>query len=625
MKHVATLPPLAALLFAFAPGASAQAVYGRTDRELRPGVDEAEAFMARAEARLEELSLRTARAAWVAANFITVDTEALAADAQTEYSLAVQSLAMEARRFDGMELPPRLARKFKLLKLGLSAPPPSDPEKAAKLTSLTVGMKSDYGSGKYCLKGARDAPGASDERCLGITALGKRMARSRDPRELLEIWQGWRTVSPPMRERYRRFVELSNEGARELGFEDTGAMWRSRYDLSPEEFAAEVERLWQQVKPLYVSLHSYVRRRLGEAYGTDLVPQDGMIPAHLLGNMWAQDWTGIYDLVAPPGDEATYELTDLLRARGIDPREMVRYGEGFFTSLGFEPLPETFWERSLFVKPRDRDVICHASAWDIDDRDDIRIKMCIEVDGEDFSTIHHELGHNFYQRAYKEQPYLFRGGANGGFHEAIGDAVALSITPEYLRRIGLLDRVPGPESDVGLLLRRALDKVAFLPFGLLIDKWRWQVFSGEVRPEDYNRAWWALRDRYQGVAAPVERTEEHFDPGAKYHIPANVSYTRYFIAHILQFQFHRALCRAAGYEGPLHRCSIYGSREAGGKLKAMLELGQSLPWPDALFAMTGEREMDATAILDYFAPLKRWLDEQNRGQVEGWKVETADR
>jgi peptidyl-dipeptidase A len=397
-----------------------------------------------------------------------------------------------------------------------------------------------------------------------------------------------------------------------------GAMWRSEYDMPPDAFAREVDRLWGQVRPLYLSLHAYVRRKLREQYGAEAVPAQGPIPAHLLGNMWAQQWNNIYPLVAPPGGDPGIDLTQILRARKVDEKEMVRYGERFFTSLGFAPLPQTFWERSLFTKPRDREVVCHASAWDVDNEDDLRIKMCIEITAEDFSTIHHELGHNFYQRAYKEQPFLFRDSANDGFHEAIGDAVALSITPAYLQQLGFIEQQPDPSKDLGLLMQLALDKVAFVPFGLLVDQWRWKVLAGETPPGRYNASWWELREKYQGVKAPVARSEADFDPGAKYHVPANVPYTRYFLAHILQFQFHRSLCQAAGYQGPLNRCSIYGNKEAGARLKKMLEMGLSRPWPDALEAMTGQREMDATAMLDYFAPLQKWLDEQNAGQPVGW-------
>ncbi|GAB4245017.1 MAG: M2 family metallopeptidase [Acidobacteriota bacterium] len=576
-----------------------------------PTVDEAREFIEQAEQHLQELWIKAERAAWVQSTYITEDTQMLAADAYKEVLAATQDYALKARRFEGLDLPPDVARKFQILKTSLSLVAPSDPDKQAELARIGSEMEALYGSGKYCPEG-EGGP------CYDLQQLSQVLAESRDPKELLRAWIGWRTVSPPMRPMYQRFVELANEGARELGFADLGELWRSGYDMPPDAFAAEVERLWQEVRPLYESLHCYVRRKLAERYGSDVVPDQGPIPAHLLGNMWSQQWGNIYDIVGIPESDPGYDLTKILREKNVDELEMVRYGERFFTSLSFAPLPDTFWKRSLFTKPRDREVVCHASAWNIDAKDDLRIKMCIQVNEEDFVTIHHELGHNFYQRAYNQQPPLFQGGAHDGFHEAIGDTIALSITPEYLHEVGLLDKVPGSEGDLGLLLRMALDKVAFLPFGLLVDQWRWKVFSGAVPPDRYNAAWWELRERYQGIAPPVERSEADFDPGAKYHIPANTPYMRYFLAHILQFQFHRALCRAAGYEGPLHRCSIYGNREAGARLKAALEMGRSRPWPDVLEALTGEREMSANALLEYFAPLKQWLDEQNEGQTCGW-------
>jgi peptidyl-dipeptidase A len=577
----------------------------------KPGAVEAGEFILEAESRLEELGMRSARADWIQSNFITVDSEALAADAREALIAAVTGFALDARRFDDADLPADLARKMHLLKLSLPLPAPNNPAERGELTRIAAWMESTYGKGEYCPKGDQDD-------CLALGDLSRIMAESRDAKQLRDIWRGWRTVSPPMRDKFERFVELANKGAREMGFADVGAMWRSNYDMSPEAFAAEVERLWQQVAPLYEALHAHVRASLVEQYGARIVPEDGLIPAHLLGNMWSQSWLNIYPLVAPPEEDAGFDLTDLLTRKKIDPIEMVRYGERFFLSLGFEPLPDSFWERSLFTKPADRDVVCHASAWDIDGQDDLRIKMCIEINEEDFSTIHHELGHNFYQRAYAGQPQMFRGSANDGFHEAVGDTIALSITPAYLRQIGLLDGKAKQGGDLGLLMKMALDKIAFLPFGLLVDQWRWQVFAGEVGPDRYNEAWWDLRRKYQGIDAPVKRSERDFDPGAKYHVPANVSYTRYFLATILQFQFHRALCAASGYEGPLHLCSVYDNKDAGRKLNAMLEMGMSRPWPEALEAMTGSRSMDATAIIDYFAPLIEWLDGQNKDRPVGY-------
>jgi peptidyl-dipeptidase A len=575
-----------------------------------PTVPEARAFLAEVERTLLDLSTFSGRAEWIKSTYITEDTEAVAARADERTIAAAVAFAKRATRFDKLALPPDLARKMKLLKLSLTLATPADPRESAEVTGIASAMEGAYGRGKYC-------PGGDTSKCLDLEEITRIMATSRDANQLLDVWRGWHTISPPMRKDFARYVQLGNKGARELGFADMGAMWRSKYDMPPAAFAKELDRLWEQVRPLYVSLHAYVRTKLHEKYG-DAVPASGPIPAHLLGNMWAQTWDNVYPLVAPRDADPGYDLTKILKSRNTDHLQMVRYGEAFFTSLGFAPLPKTFWERSLFLKPRDREVVCHASAWDIDSVDDLRLKMCIDITAEDFSTIHHELGHNFYQRAYDKQPVLFRDSANDGFHEAIGDTIALSITPEYLVKLGFIKEAPDASKDIGLLLSRALEKLAFLPFGLLIDQWRWKVFSGEIPPEKYNQTWWELRLKYQGIAPPVARSEADFDPGAKYHVPANVPYTRYFLADILQFQFHRALAKIADCKQPLHRCSVYDDKEAGRRLNAMLEMGLSKPWPDALQALTGQREMDATAIRDYFAPLQKWLDEQNKGKPVGW-------
>jgi peptidyl-dipeptidase A len=600
---------IAAALHAVAPSApaAAQATASRGTRP--PTVADAAAFMARAESVLNDLAIKAARADWVANTYITFDTEELTAQAQEAYGVATRDLATEARRYERLGLPPELTRKLLLLKLSLPAPPPPDARQAAELTRLTSSMQADYGKGTYC---------RTPQECLQITDIERIMASSRDPAELAAAWQGWHRISVPMRDRYARFVTLANAGARGFGFADVGVMWRAGYDMPADAFVREIDRLWDQLKPLYLQLHAYVRARLVEKYGAGVVPPNGMIPAQLLGNLWAQEWENVYDLVAPPAVPPSVDVTALLLAHGVDAPGMIRYGERFYTSLGFDSLPATFWERSMITKPRDRDVVCHASAWDVDGQDDLRVKMCMRVTGEDFVTIHHELGHNFYQRAYKAQPYLFQNGANDGFHEAIGDAIALSVTPEYLQRIKLLDSLPSAASDTAMLLRIALDKIAFLPFALAVDRWRWGVFAGDITPDHYNAAWWDLKHRYQGVAEPVARSERDFDPAAKYHVAANVPYIRYFIARILQFQFHRSWCRAAGWTGPLYRCSVYGNAAAGRQLARMLAAGQSKPWQDILADATGERRMDATAMVDYFQPLVAWLERQNHGKPVGW-------
>ncbi len=578
--------------------------------EPKPAVltaQDAKQYVADAEKSLEEDYELIGKAFWVQANFVNDDTNAIAAKFGEEATKKSVQLALGAQKFDHLELDFDTRRKLDALKQGLVIPAPNDDAKTKELANITANLDATYAKG--C---------TPEGECFTLGDLSGTLASSDDPNELLTAWTNWRKVSPQMRDDYQRMVEIANEGSKELGYSDTGALWRSKYDMPADAFAADMDRVWGQVKPLYDSLQCHVRAKLNEKYGDDVVSLSEPIPAHLLGNMWAQSWENIYEDVAPPSSTPAVDVTKRLAAKKYNEIEMVRTAENFFKSLGFEPLPDTFWEKSLFVKPADRDVQCHASAWDLSTTD-YRIKMCIKRTGEDFSVIHHELGHNFYQRAYNlKQDFLYRNSANDGFHEAIGDTISLSITPKYLKEIGLIEKEPDAAGDLPFLMKKALEGVSFLPFGLLVDKWRWGVFNGEIPADKYNQAWWELREKYQGVQAPIDRTENDFDPGAKYHVPGNTPYSRYFLARILQFQFHRELCAIAGNEGPLHRCSIYGNKEAGAKLNAMLEMGSSKPWQDALEAMTGQREMDATAIIDYFAPLKTWLDEQNQSRQCGW-------
>ena len=571
-------------------------------------------WVAMVEADLAAFSKRAQKVAWINETYITEDTEALLAEVGAEGTEKSVEYALEAAKYAQIEgLDPEVARKLTRLRTGIVLPAPTTEGSAAELATISTSLSGQYGKGKGTLDG-QPISGSDIEAEMGNL--------EHTPEEFAEMWTSWHdNVGAPMKDEYVRMVEIANQGAQELGFADAGAMWRSNYDMSADDFAAAKEQLWEDVKPLYMALHTYVRWKLNEKYGDAVQPKTGPIRADLLGNMWAQEWGNIYPLVAPEGaGDIGYDLTSLIEQKGLSEKDMVKTGEGFFSSLGFAPLPETFWQRSMFTKPADREVICHASAWDLDNKDDLRIKMCIKRNGDDFVTIHHELGHNYYQRAYKAQDYLHLDGANDGFHEAIGDAIALSITPEYLVQIDMLkpEQVPGADKDIGLLLRQALDKVAFLPFAHLVDKYRWGIFDGSIQPAEYNRAWTKMREEYQGIMPPVDRPADGFDAGAKYHIPASVPYTRYFLARILQFQFYKAACDAAGWKGPLHRCSFYGNEEVGKKLNAMLEMGASKPWPDALEAFTGSREMSGEAMIEYFAPLMEWLEEQNKGKPQGW-------
>jgi len=573
-------------------------------------VAEARAFMERAEAELAAQSHIAAQAYWNQATNITPETNAAAAEAGAVSTKLAVSLANESKQFDVSVLPADLARKMTMLRTGITIPAPSTPGAAEELSQITTNLDATYGTGKFTYKGE----------ALNLDQLSTIIETSRDPEELKAVWEGWRTISVPMKDDYARMVEIANEGANELGFESLDQMWLSGYDMAPEEMEAEVQRLWTQVEPLYEELHCFTRAKLNDEYGDDVQPRTGPIRADLLGNMWAQQWSSIYDVVKPDVPGPSYDLTERLQEKGYDAIKMVETGEAFFTSLGLDPLPETFWERSMIVRPEGREVVCHASAWDLDDEEDVRIKMCTEVNSEDFYTVHHELGHNFYQRAYKDQDYLYKTGAHDGFHEAIGDFVGLSITPEYLEQINLIteEEKPGADADTALLMQTALDKIAFLPFALTVDGWRWDVLSGETAPDAYNTSWWDLRLKNQGLVPPAPRPADAFDPGAKYHIPGNTPYLRYFLSYILQFQFHKAACEQAGWEGPLHRCSIYDNKEVGERFNAMLEAGASQPWPDTLEEFTGTRQMDGSAIIEYFDPLMLYLKDQNATESCGW-------
>ncbi|QGY80058.1 M2 family metallopeptidase [Sphingorhabdus lacus] len=610
MKNLVSLAALAVATISIPSVAFAQSA---DVVSANPSVAEAEAFLSRAEKDLFDFSVEGGRVAWVNNTYITDDTDALAAkygEIGTEKSV---QYALEAAKYQNVSgLSAEAKRKLDILRGGLVLPAPTTPGAAKELSEIATRLNSSYGKGKGTLKGQP----------INGSDIEAEMGTNRNPEELKEMWVSWHdNVGAPMKADYVRMAEIANQGARELGFADLGAMWRSGYDMPADDFAKLTDKLWLEVKPLYDELHTYVRAQLNKKYGDAVQGKAGAIRADLLGNMWAQEWGDIYDIVAPAGSgDIGYDIGELLKAKKVDEIGMVKIGEGFFSSLGFAPLPETFYARSQFLKPADREVVCHASAWNITNVDDLRIKMCIKINSNDFVTVHHELGHNYYQRAYNKQSYLHLNGANDGFHEAIGDAIALSITPDYLVQIGLLDasKVPSADKDNGLLLRQAMDKVAFLPFSVIVDKWRWGVFAGDIKPADYNTAWTKLRTQYQGIVPPVVRDANAFDAGAKYHVPGNTPYTRYFLARILQFQFYKAACDTAGWKGPLHRCSFYGNKEVGKRLNAMLEMGASKPWPDALEAFTGSREMSGKAMLEYFAPLMKWLETQNKGAKKGW-------
>ncbi|WP_222565070.1 M2 family metallopeptidase [Novilysobacter antarcticus] len=610
--------------------------------------ENADQFIARINSEWKAMQPELTKPQWLSNTYINDDTEFLAAKSNERYLSQLNDWIEQAKGFEGQQMTPETARAIQLLKLSTSMPAPSDPAKLAELAGIASKMEGAYGSGEYC-KGEGET-----RNCRQLGELEDVLRTSRDYDAQLDAWRGWHTISQPMRKDYVRFVELVNEGAGDMGFADAGEMWRSGYDMSPVELAAETDRLWGQVKPLYEQLHCYTRTRLDAKYGKDKGEvAGGLLPAHLLGNMWQQDWGNLWDVLVPYENAGSMDITGALQARyeeihrqklaqnatarsaaqlaqlevdarDASARQMTKRAEDFYLSLGMAKLPDSYWQHTQFIKPRDRNVVCHASAWDMDMKGDVRTKMCIKPNEEEFTTIYHELGHVYYYIAYNDQPPLFQTGAHDGFHEAIGDTIVLAMTPKYLESIGLASaQQQSEEALINAQMRMALAKVAFLPFGLMIDRWRWGVFDGSIQPDKYNKAWWDLKAKYQGVAPVEARGEEFFDPGAKYHVPGNTPYTRYFLSHVLQFQFYKSLCDAAGYTGPLNECSFYGNKAAGEKLQAMLAKGASQPWQQTMKELTGTERMDASAVLEYFAPLQEWLQQQNEGQTCGWQASAA--
>ena len=578
-------------------------------------LEELDIFLNEVEMQNLELGPVISSASWISSNFITYDSQKVIADYGTRYTLDALEKARRASSFDELEVSDEKRRMLNILKTSFVMPPPLDDELAAELSKITTSLEAMYGGGEHCFE---------DGNCYDLEAFEAIIDNSRNPEELLRAWSGWHEISKPMKPMYMRMVEIGNQGANDLGYQNLSDLWFSKYDMPSDEFLMETDRVWEEVKPLYEALHCHVRAKLNEHYGDEIVSNSNPLPVHMLGNMWGQSWSNIYDLVYPKQDEiSTVNLTKIIEERNLSEIDMVEYAEDFFISIGFEALPETFWERSLFVKPVDRSVVCHASAWNLDPaNNDLRIKMCIEKNEEDFITIHHELGHIFYYQAYNHLPTLFQGGANDGFHEAFGDLLTLSITPEYLKKIDFINQEEADlaeEDFIGLLMKQALEGVVIIPWALMLDKWRAGIFKGDITEDNLNESWWEMRKNYQGIVPPSERSEAYFDAGAKYHIPGNTPYTRYYLARIMQYQFHEALCKESGFEGYLHECSVYGNKDAGEKIISTMAIGQSLPWQDAFEKITGSRELSGESILSYYAPLKTWLDEQNQNRTCGWE------
>ena len=602
MKKLFTLIAISAIVTSCAPSG-----------EQSQSLDDLDLFLASVEEENKIEGPIASSAYWIGSNFITYDSQKVVADYGKRNTLEALETSRKASTFNNLEVSESDRRKLELLKSSFVMPPPFDEDLAGELSQISTKLEAMYGTGKHCYE---------DGTCLDLEAFENIIDASRDPDELLKAWMGWHEIGKPMKPMYMRMVEIGNQGSQDLGFDGLSDLWFSKYDMPADKFLDETDRVWEEVKPLYEALHCHVRSQLNAKYGDEEVSLEGPLPVHLLGNMWGQSWSNIYDIAYTEASSNSVDVTQIIEDKKINEKNMVELAENFFLSMGFESLPDSFWERSLFIKPVDRSVVCHASAWNLDpETNDLRIKMCIEKNEEDFITIHHELGHIFYYQAYNHLPTLFQGGANDGFHEAFGDLLTLSITPEYLNKIGFISEAEAENAKtdaIGLLMKQALEGVVVIPWALMLDKWRSGVFNGDITEDNLNQSWWDMRESYQGITSPVERSEDYFDPGAKYHVPANTPYTRYYLARIMQYQFHESLCNEIGFSGPLHECSIYGNAKAGKKIIATMAMGQSIPWQDSFEKITGTRELSGTSVMNYYRPLKQWLDKQNENRACGW-------
>ena len=572
---------------------------------------EALAFLTRAEQEIAQADEANQRARWVNQTYLTEDTTWLSARANESFTALQMRLSREAAAFKGPKLAPTTLRRLSLLTLAIRSPSPPDAGEGREWADVQAGLVSDYNR-HYVADG---------ERRLGSYGEVRRaMETTDDPAALQQLWVKWHAVGQGLEPAYQRFVELSRVGAKSLGFADVGEIWRAAYDMPPDAMAGDVERLWADIKPLYVQLHCYTRAKLAAAYGTGVQPSDGPIRIELTRNPMGMYWVGAYDRIATDFPAPSYDLDTILESRRPTGRAMAEYADRFWTSMGLPAMPASFWAQSMFDKPRDREVVCPGSVSIVHGPDDVRLKMCAGANAVDFTTVHHEVGHAVYALAYRDQPYLFRASANDAFHEAVADLGALSITPSYLQRIGLIDssQAPGSDQDLGLLMRMALQRVTFMPFSVIVDKWRWKVFSGQIPPERYDGAWWDLVARYQGLSPMETRREGSFDIASLPHVTSNVSYIRYFYAYLLEFQLFKAACDSAGWKGPLHRCTLYGDQLAGSHLKTMLAMGASRPWQDALAVGAGTAQVSADGMLAYFRPLREFLERENAGRQCGW-------
>ncbi|CAG9795376.1 unnamed protein product [Diatraea saccharalis] len=581
-------------------------------------------FLVKADDQASKECTNNVAAQWNFETNVNDATQHAALDAQQRYTLFQRGLWEAAQQVNrGFVRDEQTFRQLQML--SIIGPAALPPDQLDRYNRLINDMLAVYNTAEICAYNEPFKCGLHLQPELQFI-----MSHSRDWDELQHVWTEWRrNTGKRIRDLYEQLVDLTNQAARLNNFTDASAYWMFPYGTL--NLRQDIDEVWEQVKPLYELLHAYVRRRLRESYGPERISRSAPIPAHILGDMWGQSWAGIVPVTLPYPGKTLVDVTPEMVQQGFTPLTIFQLAEEFFVSMNMSAMPPDFWALSVLDQPADRHIHCQPSAWDFCNKHDYRIKMCTHVDMKDLVTAHHEMAHIEYFLAYRNQPKVFRDGANPGFHEAIGEAVALSVaSPRHLQTLGLVQRsVDDTAHDINYLFTQAMDKLAFLPFALVMDKWRWDVFTGDIRKEQYNCHWWRLREQYQGIKPPVLRSELDFDPGSKYHIPANIPYIRYFVSTILQFQIYRALCEKTGQyipgdpSRPLHKCDFYRNPEAGKILTRIMERGSSAPWSKILQETIGEWRLNGEALRDYFRPLENWLQSENlrTGEYLGWSYD----
>uniref|UniRef100_UPI0039BD93C6 Angiotensin-converting enzyme 2 n=1 Tax=Homo sapiens TaxID=9606 RepID=UPI0039BD93C6 len=587
--------------------------------------EQAKTFLDKFNHEAEDLFYQSSLASWNYNTNITEENVQNMNNAGDKWSAFLKEQSTLAQMYPLQEIQ-NLTVKLQLQALQQNGSSVLSEDKSKRLNTILNTMSTIYSTGKVC------NPDNPQECLLLEPGLNEIMANSLDYNERLWAWESWRSeVGKQLRPLYEEYVVLKNEMARANHYEDYGDYWRGDYevngvdgyDYSRGQLIEDVEHTFEEIKPLYEHLHAYVRAKLMNAYPSYISPI-GCLPAHLLGDMWGRFWTNLYSLTVPFGQKPNIDVTDAMVDQAWDAQRIFKEAEKFFVSVGLPNMTQGFWENSMLTDPGNvQKAVCHPTAWDLG-KGDFRILMCTKVTMDDFLTAHHEMGHIQYDMAYAAQPFLLRNGANEGFHEAVGEIMSLSAaTPKHLKSIGLLspDFQEDNETEINFLLKQALTIVGTLPFTYMLEKWRWMVFKGEIPKDQWMKKWWEMKREIVGVVEPVPHDETYCDPASLFHVSNDYSFIRYYTRTLYQFQFQEALCQAAKHEGPLHKCDISNSTEAGQKLFNMLRLGKSEPWTLALENVVGAKNMNVRPLLNYFEPLFTWLKDQNKNSFVGWSTD----